>query len=91
MSSSRPTLSKELSRTLVSVLNHKGMASLDVEAPRALLIGRRRANHAGTSGRDTDPPQLLPHHASHVLGSAVEGSKLRRSCPRQEHAPSSCF
>jgi transitional endoplasmic reticulum ATPase len=91
-----PDVEQEL-RTLVSLLNHKGMASLDVEAPSGLLLigppgtgktmlGRLMATQTHRS--------FYPIAPADVLGGAVGGSvrKLHEIFARaKEHAPSIVF
>ena len=91
-----PEVEQEL-RTLVSVLNHKGIANLDVEAPTGLLLigppgtGKTMLARliATQTHRSFDP--ITP---ADVLGGVVGGSvkKLKEIFSRaKEHAPSILF
>jgi transitional endoplasmic reticulum ATPase len=91
-----PDVEQEL-RTLVSVLNHKGMASLDVEAPSGLLLigppGAGKTMLARLVATQTHR-SFYPITPADVLGGAVGGSvkKLREIFARaREHAPSILF
>jgi len=91
-----PDVEQDL-RTLVSVLNHKGMASLDVEAPSGLLLigppGTGKTMLARLIATQTYR-SFYPLTPADVLGSAVGGSvkKMQAVFARvKEHAPSILF
>jgi len=84
-------------RTLVTVLNHKGMATLDVEAPSGLLLigppGTGKTMLARLIATQTHR-SFYPITPADVLGSAVGGSvkKLQEIFNRaKERAPSILF
>lgn len=84
-------------RTLVNVLNHKGMASLDVEAPTGLLLigppGTGKTMLARLIATQTHR-SFYPITPADVLAGAVGGSvkKLQEIFARaKEHAPSILF
>ncbi len=91
-----PDVEQEL-RTLVSVLNHKGIAHLDVEAPTGLLLigppGTGKTMLARLIATQTHR-SFYPITPADVLGGAVGGSvkKLKEIFARaKEHAPSILF
>ena len=91
-----PDVEQEL-RTLVSVLNHKGIAHLDVEAPTGLLLigppGTGKTMLARLIATQTHR-SFYPITPSDVLGGAVGGSvkKVNEIFVRaKEHAPSILF
>jgi transitional endoplasmic reticulum ATPase len=90
------SLEQEL-RTLVSVLNHKGIAHLDVEAPTGLLLvgppGTGKTMLARLIATQTHR-SFYPVTPADVLGGAVGGSvrKLKEIFARaRENAPSIVF
>jgi transitional endoplasmic reticulum ATPase len=91
-----PEVEQEL-RTLVNVLNHKGIASLDVEAPSGLLLigppGTGKTMLARLIATQTHR-SFYPITPADVLGGAVGGSvkKMQEVFARaKEHAPSILF
>jgi transitional endoplasmic reticulum ATPase len=91
-----PDVEQEL-RTLVSVLNHKGIASLDVEAPSGLLLigppGTGKTMVARLIATQTHR-SFYPITPAEVLGGAVGASvkKLQEIFARaKEHMPSILF
>ncbi len=91
-----PDVEQEL-RTVVSLLNHKGMASLDVEAPTGLLLigppGTGKTMLARLIATQTHR-SFYPIAPADVLGGAVGASvrRLREIFARaKEHAPSILF
>lgn len=91
-----PDVEQEL-RTLISVLNHKGMAHLDVEAPSGLLLigppGTGKTMLARLIATQTHR-SFYPITPADVLGGAIGASvkKLQEMFARaKEHAPSILF
>ncbi|MCZ2078713.1 MAG: AAA family ATPase [Bryobacterales bacterium] len=91
-----PDIEQDL-RTLVSVLNNKGMARLDVEAPSGLLLigppGTGKTMLARLIATQTHR-SFYPITPADVLGGAVGGSvkKMQEVFARaKEHAPSILF
>jgi transitional endoplasmic reticulum ATPase len=91
-----PDVEQEL-RTLVSILNHKGMASLDVEAPTGLLLigppGTGKTMLARLIATQTHR-SFYPVTPAEVLGGAVGASvkKVQAIFARaREYAPSILF
>jgi transitional endoplasmic reticulum ATPase len=91
-----PEVEQEL-RTLVSVLNHKGISRLDVEAPTGLLLvgppGTGKTMLARLIATQTHR-SFYPITPADVLGGSVGGSvkKLKEIFARaKDHAPSILF